>query len=84
MENYIEEYALEDFERGNRLSQGACGEVCLAWRKRDDLAVALKTLFLDTSVSIENREEFLDEVEVMRSLHHPNIVAFIGFVCIQQ
>ena len=76
----MEEYTLEDFELGNRLSQGACGEVRIAWRKSDDLPVALKTLFLDTNVSAENRDEFLQEVEVMSSFgRHPNLVHFLGF-----
>jgi serine/threonine protein kinase len=75
----MEEYTLEDFELGNRLSQGACGEVRIAWRKSDDLPVALKTLFLDTNVSAENRDEFLQEVEVMSSFgRHPNLVHFLG------
>ena len=44
------------------------------------MAVAIKTLFVDpSSSSLDGRNEFLDEVEVMRILsNHPNIVTFHG------
>lgn len=59
------------------LGRGASGEVRLAyWR---GATVAVKTLHI-TKMLQRDLENFIREVEMLRQLHHPNIVMFLGAV----
>lgn len=60
-----------------RLGVGGFGAVYLARRQRDGNSVAIKVMLSRVAVSEEAREKFLHEMEVNRSLRHPNIVAFL-------
>ena len=44
--------------------------------KLNGVPVAVKTLQSDSS---ESEEAFFKEIDLMKTLHHPNIVSFLGF-----
>mmetsp|Transcript_38447 Transcript_38447/g.65463 ORF Transcript_38447/g.65463 Transcript_38447/m.65463 type:complete len:124 (+) Transcript_38447:1-372(+) len=68
-----------DFERdvvvGKKIGGGGVGVIYTGKFRGQD--VALKTLF-DPKANAELVQEYLDEVLVMSSMDHPNIVRFLG------
>ncbi|KAE9614532.1 putative protein kinase TKL-CTR1-DRK-2 family [Lupinus albus] len=67
----------EDLVIGERIGLGSYGEVFHAdWNETE---VAVKK-FLDQDFSGDALSEFKREVRIMRRLHHPNVVHFIGAV----
>ncbi len=71
-----QEQFVEGYHLVRSLGQGAMGIVYLALRKLDARLVALKTIIPAVAGSATQVERFLREVEILRSLNHPNIVAF--------
>ncbi len=67
---------IEELEMGSKIGSGGFGEVYRAvWRGTD---VAVKMLNFDASMSKESRASFVDEMRVMSSLRHPNVVLFMA------
>ena len=67
---------IPNYQLVRRLGKGAMGVVYLAVRITDGLAVALKTIVPAISGSQTDYDRFLREAEILRRLHHPNIVGF--------
>ena len=65
------------YEILKELGRGGMGAVYLAKRARDGATVALKVLLAKVAVNDAMRESFLRELEVTRTLVHPNIVAIV-------
>mmetsp|Transcript_18772 Transcript_18772/g.57745 ORF Transcript_18772/g.57745 Transcript_18772/m.57745 type:complete len:114 (+) Transcript_18772:208-549(+) len=64
-----------DVRAGEELGRGSFGVVRLAtWRHTD---VAIKILYTDAQA--EDEKLFEAEVAMMATLHHPNIVQFLGY-----
>jgi serine/threonine-protein kinase len=61
---------------------GGMGEVYLARRASDRQPVAIKTMIPTVATGEKARLYFRRELEVLRSLRHPNIVAFYDMVVI--
>ena len=57
-----------------KLGKGGMGAVYLARRKTDSAHVALKVMLAKVAVDERARSQFLREIEVTRTLCHPNIV----------
>jgi NIMA (never in mitosis gene a)-related kinase len=64
---------MERYELGRKLGQGAMGSVHLARRKSDGELLALKTVAVSSS---HDRELAANEISILRSLQHTNIVSF--------
>lgn len=59
------------------LGKGNMGAVYLAHRKQDNTVVAIKIMLANVAVEELARQKFLREMNVMKSLTHPNIVNLI-------
>jgi hypothetical protein len=68
---------VEGYELVRPLAKGGMGAVYLARRRADGMAVALKILLPRTLVDPAAREIFQREIDVTRSLRHPNIVQLL-------
>eukprot|EP01018_Ginkgo_biloba_P028237 Gb_34820 [translate_table: standard] len=68
------ERATDYFDVKNELGDGGFGSVYLG-KLRDGRAVAVKRLYHDNSRRIQ---QFINEVRIFSSLHHPNLVALYG------
>ncbi|OQV12941.1 Proto-oncogene tyrosine-protein kinase ROS [Hypsibius exemplaris] len=74
---------------GQRLGQGAFGEVCQATAQ--DLCIALpglaevavKKLHIDDDPRKDNRKEFLKEAHFMSQIHHKNLLKIYG-ICFEE
>ena len=71
----FEEIDFRDIAMGRQVGGGGVGIVYEGTFRGQP--VALKTLF-DPRVDATLKREYMDELEVMAQLHHPNIVAFFG------
>ncbi len=60
----------------DRLGQGGLSAVFKARHTQIDLVVALKLLKPEVLISADGRLQFLQEVEAMAALDHPNVVQF--------
>lgn len=58
------------------LGRGAMGVVYLGVRESDGLRVAVKTIQPAIASDQQQVQRFLREAEILRQLHHPNIVTF--------
>ena len=63
---------------GKTLGDGACGEVTLATNKINGTKRAIKTI-QKANLSEENRKEFMNEVDVLKEMDHPNIIKIFEF-----
>src|SRR5262249_16839370 len=63
----------------DKLGEGGMGAVYKARRKRDGATVALKVMLAKAAVNEYSRQAFLREIEVTRSLQHPNIVELFDY-----
>jgi serine/threonine protein kinase/2',3'-cyclic-nucleotide 2'-phosphodiesterase (5'-nucleotidase family) len=68
--------SLNELEIGENLGSGGFGEVNKALWKGTEVAV--KMLHEKSSLSHERRKAFADEIKVMASLRHPNVVLFMA------
>jgi len=68
-------FKFEELEFDQLVGSGASGEVHLGYI--ENVAVAIKKIAADT-LDKENRALVEQEIRVMRNLHHPNIVKFMG------
>lgn len=62
------------YELGKMLGKGGMGAVYQARRKKDGATVAVKVMLSKIAVDEHAREGFQREIEVTRSLRHPNCV----------
>lgn len=67
------------YQVGEMLGPGGMGAVYRAQREKDGSEVALKIMLSKVPVYEDARAVFLREIEVTRSLRHPNIVALYEF-----
>jgi serine/threonine-protein kinase len=68
--------SVEGYEILHQLGIGGCGAVYLARRKTDNLTVAVKVLLARVAAQDRSKKKFLQEMELLSSLRHPNIVSF--------
>lgn len=67
---------IPDYEVLKKLGQGGMGAVYLVKHKRDGKKAALKIMLPRAEVNVKARVKFVREIELMRTLTHPNIVEF--------
>mmetsp|Transcript_41345 Transcript_41345/g.50123 ORF Transcript_41345/g.50123 Transcript_41345/m.50123 type:complete len:723 (+) Transcript_41345:289-2457(+) len=68
---------MEKFEKIKSLGRGAQGSVILVRRKADGSKFVIKRIFVDEQ-SEEDKEEVMNEIKVLATLAHPNIVGYYG------
>jgi len=67
--------SLKDFELGKELGKGAFGAVCFVKRIEDSKTYAMKRVKI-SQLNTKERENALNEVRILASLNHPNIVGY--------
>ena len=67
--------SLSNFNIGNQLGKGSFGSVCIVTRKLDKKKYAMKRVNLSHSPKSEI-EAALNEIRLLASLTHPNIIAY--------
>ncbi|MBS2012514.1 MAG: protein kinase [Deltaproteobacteria bacterium] len=70
---------LSAYELVRSIAKGGMAEVSLVRRRADGVELALKTILPEHAFDASMRALFLREVEVMRELRHPGIVALLDF-----
>ena len=71
----------DEIEFQSRMGAGAYGEVWAGqWRRNE---VAIKSLHVSESLSEDDKNNFLDEMQLLSELRHPNIVRFLG-ACLEK
>jgi len=68
---------MERFEKVRSLGRGAQGSVILVRRKADNNKFVVKRIFIDDQTE-ENQDDVQNEIRVLSSVAHPNIVAYYG------
>ncbi|MCL7022385.1 hypothetical protein MKW94_004120, partial [Papaver nudicaule] len=66
--------ATQDFSPANKIGEGGCGSVYKVFLP-DGKAIAVKVI---SSNSMQGKKEFLNEINAMSTLRHPNIATFFG------
>jgi NIMA (never in mitosis gene a)-related kinase len=67
--------SLKDFEIGKELGKGAFGSVSICKRKEDGKLYAMKRVKI-SQLSTKERENALNEVRILASLSHSNIIGY--------
>ena len=67
--------SLSDFTMGKQLGKGAFGAVYQVTRKEDSKTYAMKIVKI-SSLSLKEREAALNEIRILASLQHPNIIGY--------
>jgi len=67
--------SLKDFEIGKELGKGAFGSVFIVKRKEDSNIYAMKRVKI-SQLNTKERENALNEVRILASLNHTNIVGY--------
>ena len=67
--------SLKDFKIGKQLGKGAFGSVCIVTRLADQKTYAMKQVKI-SSLNTKERENALNEIRILASLQHPNIVGY--------
>lgn len=67
--------SLKDFEYLKEIGKGAFATVCLVKRKSDGIMYAMKRVKI-SSLSSKERENALNEVRILASIEHPNLIGF--------
>ena len=67
--------SLNDFIIGKFIGKGAFGSVCLVTRKADKKIYAMKSINIG-KLDISQREASLNEIRILASLNHPNIIGY--------
>jgi NIMA (never in mitosis gene a)-related kinase 1/4/5 len=67
--------SLNDFEYIKDIGKGAFARVCLAKRKSDSMTYAIKRVKI-SSLNSKERENALNEVRILASIEHPNLIGF--------
>ena len=69
--------AIEGYEIERKIGIGGMGAVYLARQKKGGQRVAVKIMLSKVAVDERSCEQFRREMDLIRGLHHPNIVEFI-------
>lgn len=72
-------WTLADFDIGRPLGKGKFGNVYLAREKKSKYIVALKVLYKDTILNLNNEHQVRREIEIQTHLRHPNILRMYGY-----
>jgi serine/threonine-protein kinase len=75
----MEPEKLGPFRIGRVLGRGGMGTVYEGTCETDESVVAVKVLTDSLEDGVENRHRFESEIEMLKRLHHPNIVQISGF-----
>ena len=67
--------SLKDYELGKKLGEGAFGSVCVVTNKVDKKVYAMKRVHL-SKLDKKERENALNEIRILYSLHHKNIIGY--------
>ena len=67
--------SLNDFELGKILGKGSFASVILVTRKKNRKIYALKRTNI-SEMDVEEREGALNEIRILASLSHPNIIGY--------
>src|SRR5690348_8907124 len=67
--------SLKDFEIGKELGKGAFGSVSIVKRIADGKSYAMKRVKI-SQLGTKERENALNEVRILASLSHPNIIGY--------
>ena len=67
--------SMNDFKIGKQLGKGAFGSVCIVTRLADQKTYAMKQVKI-SSLNTKERENALNEIRILASLQHPNIVGY--------
>ena len=67
--------SIRDFEIGTELGKGAFGSVYIVKRKEDTKIYAMKRVKI-SQLNTKEKENALNEVRILASLNHPNIVGY--------
>ena len=67
--------SMNDFKIGKQLGKGAFGSVCIVTRLADQKTYAMKQVKI-SSLNHKERENALNEIRILASLQHPNIVGY--------
>lgn len=67
--------SLKDFDIGRELGKGAFGSVAIVKRKEDGKTYAMKRVKI-SQLGTKERENALNEVRILASLSHPNIIGY--------
>jgi NIMA (never in mitosis gene a)-related kinase len=67
--------SLNDFKMGKQLGKGAFGSVFIVTRLADQKTYAMKQVKI-SSLNHKERENALNEIRILASLEHPNIVGY--------
>ncbi|KAL8290145.1 hypothetical protein RQP46_003084 [Phenoliferia psychrophenolica] len=71
--------ALPDYKIGERLGSGAFGSVYKAFNWTSGETVAIKQIGL-SNIPKSELPDIMSEIDLLKNLHHPNIVQYRGFV----
>ncbi|KAM0746355.1 kinase-like protein [Meredithblackwellia eburnea MCA 4105] len=71
--------ALKDFKLGERLGSGSFGTVVKAFNWTSGETVAIKQIGL-SNIPKSQLPDIMSEIDLLKNLHHPNIVQYRGFV----
>jgi len=69
---------MERFEKVKALGRGAQGSVILVRRKSDGSRFVIKRIFMDEIQAPEEQVNVMNEIKVLSSLAHPNIIGYYG------
>lgn len=72
-------WTLQDFDIGIPLGKGKFGNVYLAREKKSKYIIALKVLFKDAILNLNNEHQVRREIEIQTHLRHPNILRMYGY-----
>ena len=67
-----------DYEVYRTLGEGSYGKVKLA-KHKDGQYVALKLIFLEHGVNLDTMQVIQNEIEMMKSISHSNIINLIDY-----
>ena len=67
--------SMNDFKMGNIIGKGAFGSVLIVTRKKDDKRYAMKRVNIG-KLNKKERESSLNEIRILASLSHPNIIGY--------
>ena len=73
------EIAWKEIKLGAKVASGSFGAVHVAQWMGNEVAVKIPS----NRMSKQARADFLSEVRLMSSIHHPNIVLFLGACCVE-